>query len=323
MRGVVPPFLRDSCVSVTSIIKGPHAIGRYVTEFRRQGIGKIPGGDEVTIVTRKTSFNASGGMRAWIASLGASLVLFAAGAANADWDLYVSAGIGISSAMIDLDGQQSGSAAIIGGTDSDQSPLIDGAFGLRIPMDEIFPREWLKDIGRLPTWPMRFELEAAGLRDYELRGFAGSDVFFTTLESTTTFVNIWQEIPLTSVYRPVQYTLGLGRQPRIRNWLAPASIYFGAGVGFSDIKFDGTSNAVFASDDLLEFAWNAGVGFNYSLTDAVDISAGYRYVGLSDLDLTPTGGAADPRDDLQIELDVHEFRVQVRVQVFSFLSPWR
>jgi hypothetical protein len=249
--------------------------------------------------------------------------------AVADWRVYLSGGLGISGAMADTDGQQSVGLIPLSGEDSDSSPLVDGAVGLEIPMDELLPREWLLDV-RLPDWPTRFEIEAAGLREYEFRTVAGGDIFFTDLESTTAFVNTWLDIPLVSIYRPVQYTLGLGRQPRVRQWLEPGSFYIGGGIGFSAVDVRGTSNAISASDDFIEFAWNLGAGVNYALTDRVSISTGYRYVGvgpnskgLGDLDLTPSGGAPDPGDRLKYKLQIHELRVQVRVELFDFRNPWR
>ncbi len=251
--------------------------------------------------------------------------------AVADWEVYVAGGLGISLAEGNAVGQQSAPAVFLGGEDTDGSPMLDGIVGLEIPMDELVPREMLLDV-RLPDWPVRVELEAAGLREYELRNFFGTDLFFTEVEATTLFLNAWLDIPLTSLYRPFQYTFGLGRQPRIRQWLEPASLYVGAGVGYAHTELSGTSNSGSASDDFDDFAWNAGVGIGYALTETVDLSAGYRFLCLAGQDcmahndgfeLTPTGGAAQATDYLEYDLLAHEVRVQIRVEVYDFFSPWR
>ena len=268
------------------------------------------------------------GTKAGTLGLIGAIGLLVSSQATADWDVYVSGGLGISGNLLETQGLQSGQ--VLGGEDSDTSTLIDGAVGLEIPMDELVPREWLTDI-RLPAWPVRFEIEAAGLREYELRTFAAADVFFTELEATTLFFNTWVDFPLVEVARPFQYLFGLGRQPRVRQWLEPGRLFAGVGVGMSALDVRGTSNAIRASDDFIEFAWNAGAGVDYALTDAVDLSVGYRFLCLSGdcmahsdgLDLTPTGGAPLATDFLSYDIQSHELRVQIRVEVFDFRNPWR
>ena len=269
-------------------------------------------------------------LRSW----GLVLLLAFGGAttAAADWEVYVAGGLGTSVAEGNAVGQQSAlPVVLLGGEDTDGSPMLDGVVGLEVPMDELVPRDLLLDV-RLPDWPVRLELEAAGLREYELRSFFGTDLFFTEVEATTLFFNAWVDVPLTSLYRPVQYTLGLGRQPRIRQWLEPASLYVGVGVGYAHTELSGTSNSGSASDDFDEFAWNAGIGFGYALTEHVDLSAGYRFLCLAGqqcmthddgFELTPTGGGPQPTDFLEYDLLAHEVRVQFRVEVYDFLSPWR
>ena len=246
-----------------------------------------------------------------------------AGQSAADWDVYVSGGLGISTAIVDTDGINQPGPVLLNGEDDDASPLIDGAFGLRIPMNEIVPREWLNDV-RLPDWPVRFEFEAAGLREFELvtDQSGGTTSFFTEWTATTLFFNSWLDIPLTEIWRPVQFLGGLGRQPRVRQWLDPGSFYVGSGVGFSYLEIDGTSNTLTASDEIYGFAWNVGTGFNYALTEKVELSAGYRFVGLGEQDLDLFNGPA-ATGEITYTPEVHEFRVQVRVEVYEFLSPWR
>ncbi|MBY0399133.1 hypothetical protein K2X89_02480 [Myxococcota bacterium] len=45
--------------------------------------------------------------------------------------------------------------------------MLDAAVGLEVPTDELVPREFLLKV-RLPEWPVRSEIEAAGLREWEL-----------------------------------------------------------------------------------------------------------------------------------------------------------
>ena len=251
--------------------------------------------------------------------------------ANADVDLYASPQFGISGLFVDTDGQaQTGGPAATpyGGDDTDGSPLLGLAIGLQVPMDELVPREMLADM-RLPSWPMRFELEAAGLRDFDFRtdgAGAGADIFTTEIAATTLMANAWTDIPLITMWRPVQYVFGLGRQPRLRNWIEPGSFYLGAGVGFTALEIDGTDNVLRAKEDIFDFAWNVGAGINYELTERVTLSGGYRYVGLGastgvqevdlDLDGSPVG-------DLEYDLQVHEFRVGIQIRLFSFRGAWR
>ena len=99
-----------------------------------------------------------------------------------------------------------------------------------------------------------------------------------------------------TAYKPVQYTFSLGRQPAVRRWLEPASCYAGIGIGF---------------------------GVNYAFTDHVGLSRGYRYVSVGERTIDLTGGVPGPYDELDLDLQIHEFRVAVRIRVFEFFGPWR
>lgn len=267
-----------------------------------------------------------GGIR--FGSVIATLVLcplFTASQSAAEWKVYLQGGLGISGADVETSGR-AGSAPVtrLNGVDTDSSPLLDGAVGLEVPMDELVPRELLLKV-RLPDWPVRLELEAAGLREWEFSTVAGGEDFFTEIKATTVLINSWVDVPLLSVYKPVQYLFGLGRQPNVRRWMEPLSLYFGTGIGLTaQMDIDGTSNVVSAKDDVVDFAWNVGAGFNYEFTKRMRLSVGYRYVGLAEPEIDTRGpftpGASDKVD---YTLDVHELRVAVRVRVFEFPSPWR
>lgn len=251
-------------------------------------------------------------------------VLLAAGESAADWQLYFTGGLGISGSDIDTEGIVNTTPAVqLSGMDNDSSPLLSGAIGMQVPMDELVPREWLPEM-RLPNWPVRFEFEAAGLREYEYGTIAAGETLFTELTTTTFFWNTTLDIPMVSAYKPFQYMFGVGRQPRVRNWLEPASFYILTGVGLGMSTFEGTSNVIDVDDDILDFAWNVGAGVNYALTERVTVGGGYRYVGLGKQTIdarsnTPSTG----NDEIDYELNVHELRIDFRIFFFDFRGPWR
>ncbi len=270
--------------------------------------------------------------KAWIVfATFLSFLAIGASFAYADVDLYIAPQFGISVLDVDTDGSVVGGAADgMNGDDTDSAPLLGFAIGVEVPMNELVPREWLADI-RLPAWPMRFELEATGLRDYDFQtkgSGSGSKVYSTEIDATTLLANAWMDIPLTTMWRPVQYVFGLGRQPRLRQWLEPSSFYLGGGIGFASLEIDGTDNFVRGDDDVIDFAWNVGAGFNYALNDRFTLSAGYRYVGLGpntgiqEVDLRRQGGSNN-QDHLEYDLQVHEVRVAIKILIASFRGAWR
>ena len=259
----------------------------------------------------------------WIALAGA-LALTTATTSSADWKLYVGLDLGISRSAVETDGQ---AGTIVQtdffGTDDDSSPLIGGVLGIEIPMDETIPREWTGGV-RLPNWPIRFETEVTGLRDYEFQTEAEGEDFFTEVDTQLTyFNNFWLDIPLVSIYSPIQYLLGVGRQPTVRRALGPASFYLGGGPGFSMVEIEGTSNVFSGDDNFLDFAWNVGTGLNYSLTERVAVSAGYRYIGMPSRSIDIAGAVQAGNDEVDFETEIHEFRFQLRVRYWEFRSPWR
>lgn len=257
-----------------------------------------------------------------------SALLLCAAESAAEWKLYVQGGIGLSGAEVQtngiLDDINPADPIRAGGRDKDTSPLLDASFGLEVPMDELVPRELLLAV-RLPSWPVRFEVEAAGLREWEFSTVAGGETFFTEIKSTTVLFNQWVDIPAISIYQPFQYLFGLGRQPRVRQWLSPASFYLGAGVGVTALMdIDGTSNVVSVHDDPVDFVWNVGTGINIAVSERMTLSVGYRYVGFMEQESVFQGPAGnDPNHKVDFDLDVHELRVGLRMRVFEFASPWR
>ena len=253
------------------------------------------------------------------------VLLSSASQSAAEWKVYVQGGLGISGAEVETSGR-AGSAPVtrLNGMDTDSSPLLDAAVGLEVPMDELVPRELLSTV-RLPDWPVRLEIEAAGLREWEFSTVAGGEKYFTEVNATTVMFNSWVDVPLLSIYKPFQYLFGLGRQPNVRRWMEPVSLYVGTGIGLTaQMEIDGTSNVVTAQDDVVDFAWNVGTGFNYQFNDKVRLAVGYRYLGLVEPEIDTRGPfAPGGNDKVDYSFDVHELRVALRIRVFEFASPWR
>jgi len=257
------------------------------------------------------------------------LLLTVSTTARADVDLYLAPQIGISWILGETQGEVSGAATFgFKGEDIDESPLVGAALGVEIPMNELVPREWVPNL-RLPNWPVRFEVETTALRDYELKtnGFgAGAANFLTEIDALVFSANAWLDLPMLTAWRPWQYVFGLGRQPLVRQYLEPASFYFGSGVGFTDLEIRGTDNVFRGDDSTIDFAWTAGGGINYRVTDRVKLSAGYRYLSLgtnTDSQSIRLTGGPGTNDKLDYDFQVHEFRFGVQVRLWSFPGVWR
>lgn len=262
-------------------------------------------------------------------------VCLVAGPASATWQLYASGEFGYS---IDK-GKVSGSADALGngideffsGKDNDVSPMLGGSFGVEIPMFELTPWRMPYDI-RLPDWPVRIEIEISGLRDYELKTdgfFAGggtSDSFNTDVKLWTFMTNVWLDMPLKGLYRPISATSGfLFGQPRLpwfRRFLQPATMYAGLGIGFSHLDVDASEPNFEGSDKKYDFAYQFGTGFGYQLTDYVNLGVGYRYIKPSKIKMKLSDDADRP-GKLQVSNDIHEIRFSVRIRVFDLPYPWR
>ncbi len=90
----------------------------------------------------------------------------------------------------------------------------------------------------------------------------------------------------------------------------------------SALEIEGTNNVLSGKEEIYDFAWNVGAGVNYALTEFVELSVGYRYVGLGKREIDLFQRVA-PDGDVKFDPQIHELRVQIRVEVFEFLSPWR
>lgn len=253
--------------------------------------------------------------------------------AQATWQLYVSGGFGYSIAK----GKVSGSAQapdpgeMFRGKDKDVSPLVGGAFGVEVPMNELTPWRLPYDL-RLPDWPVRFEFEASGLRDYELKTdglFAGgpeSDPFRTDINGWSFMQNLWFDVPLRGLFRPISATSGFlfgkPRLPRLRRFLGPLTTYVGVGIGFAHLKIKTEEPGFRGKKSKFDFAYQFGTGLAYQLTDAVNLGLGYRYHKPAKMKL----GLADPADrpgTSKSSEDIHEIRFEIRIRVFDLPYPWR
>jgi len=252
----------------------------------------------------------------------AILASLAADRASADWTLYVSAEFGIAKGKIEADGTST--VAGLGSLDfsyDDASPLVGGAVGLETPMNELTPWALPYDL-KLPKWPMRFELEAVGLRRYPGIGTSfGALRAFAETKAWTFMFDYWQDVPLGSLNRPIAGMFG--KVPGLlRRTLNKTSFFAGAGVGFSSLELMFTDNFHTASEETYNFAWQAGGGFGYALTNAATLTAGYRYFDYGDAesDLIDTNGSV--RGPFSLEQTSHEFRAGIRVRIWGFPNPW-
>lgn len=263
-----------------------------------------------------------------------ALGLLVAAPAQATWQLYVSGEFGYSIANSKVSGEAevADPPEKFSGKDNDVSPLVGGAFGVEIPMHELTPWRLPYDL-RLPDWPVRFEFEASGLRDYELETdglFAPgptSDPFNTEIKAWSFMTNAWLDIPLRGLYRPISATSGfIFNTPRLptlkRLVLDPLSLYAGVGIGFAHVDVDSSEPGFEGNKKKYDFAYQFGTGLGYQLTDYVNLGIGYRYQKPAKLKLKLEDDADRP-GKLRTKNDIHEIRFAIRVRIFDLPYPWR
>jgi hypothetical protein len=241
--------------------------------------------------------------------------------AEADWTLYAGAEFGIAKGTVEADGTSSTVAGPLDFHYEDASPLVGGMVGVEIPMRELTPWK-LPGKAELPKWPMRFELEAVGLRQYPGvgSGFVGAVTFGETKTWSMMF-DYWQDIPMDPLNRGIAKLFG--RVPGLlRRTLNKTSFTMGAGIGFSSLEFEFTDGFHNASEQTYNFAWQAGGGFGYALTNAVTLTLGYRYFDYGTADGELLDSASTYEGPITIDQHSHEFRAGIRVRVWSFTNPW-
>ena len=255
----------------------------------------------------------------------AGVLLAAPTGARADWLLYLSAHLGTASGTTSIAGSSNlgGNPLPFLGTYTDSSPLIAGAVGIAIPLDETTAWELPYDL-RLPTWPLRFEVEATGLRSFE--GFTlgpGSLLVFGGTDTWSVMVNLFQDVPLSGLSRPLSWLPG--RTPRwITHTLDQMHIYAGAGIGAAGLQFNFFDNVHTAQSNATQFAWQAGTGLTYALTKVVALDIGYRFFDYGNVvtDYQDRALVGVVRGPFSLEQTSHEFRGGIRVNFWGF-QPWR
>lgn len=218
-------------------------------------------------------------------------------------DLYLSGGIGNSA------GGGSGSVETdffeADGDDVDASPAYGGSFGLAFAMDEALPQ--IKSF-ELPSWIVRTELEFLMGRDYELRtdGAGVNDFFLSEVDAWTLMPNATLEVPVRSAVSWL-----FGRIPI----LEPMNLYGNAGIGTAHIGLDTSDTNSSGSSSGFNFAWQAGAGITYTLTDTTSFTLGWRYLslGTAEAELSGIQGGGD----YELELSSHEVVTGLRVNFYS------
>ena len=266
-----------------------------------------------------------------LALLAGLVCMVAAAPAGADWRLYTSADLGYSIADSTVKGEINFDPPTfdIGGSDMDVSPLLGGAFGIAIPMDEIAPVEMPRWV---PDWDVRGEVEAVGLRSYDFRTrpiVPGNAKVSTELDVWTVMANVYLDVPMRGLYRPISWTtsrlFGRWRLRTLKYALDRTTFDFGLGIGVAglDVTTSEADNEGKSTD--YNFAWQANAGFSYKVSDRVKLNLGYRYLDPGDSEFN-LRGASLPQDGssfVKIDPEIHEVRAGVRVEVWDFATPWR
>jgi opacity protein-like surface antigen len=273
-------------------------------------------------------------LRTGVVVAAALLSLAAAGSASATWQLYASGEFGYSIGV----GKVSGLAGVVTtqeliGKDSDVSPMLGGAFGVQMPLDELTPWRLPGNV-RLPEWPIRFEIEAAGLREYELRtpgqnpGTPNDLPFNTKASNWSLMWNVWTDIPLAGLHRPIASTARVVSRrpqhlPRVKRFLRPASWYVGVGLGVANVNVETSDSILFGAGDTYNFAWQVGTGLGYQLTDVVNLGVGYRFFRPGDGSVVLLDSARQNLGFFELASDIHEVRFSMRILLYDLPYPWR
>lgn len=241
-------------------------------------------------------------------------------------ELYLAGRVGISSGEGDGTGVIELGPPVVGsGSDDDSSPVYGTAFGVAVPLSDVVP--WAlrfpsfdvpywpghslhfegDEEFRFPGWRTLFEVEALFGRDYDLATPSGTSVspYHSEVESRSFMGNARLDVPLRT---PI--TALFGRLPA----LEPLTLYGGggAGVSWNDIRTSGPANL--GDDTTWEFAWQAGAGFGYQLSDTAHLSIGWRYVDLGDVELDSSCGGARCRFDADVT--AHEVMTSLRFEFY-------
>lgn len=83
----------------------------------------------------------------------------------------------------------------------------------------------------------------------------------------------------------------------------PFTPFLGAGIGVANVTFEGDGDD---ADDTV-FAYQAGAGVGFAVTDTVNLDLGYRYMGTTDIQYHESGV------DVEVEYGSHNFYGGIRV----------
>jgi len=219
------------------------------------------------------------GVRALLCAVLAVGLLALPRAAGADWRIYTSGDLGYSISKGEASGQVVIAQTIgLGGSSTDVSPLLGGAVGLAVPMDEIapieLPRGW-----HLPSWDVRGEIEAVGLRNFKYTTdpiVTNEGRIVTEIDCWTVMGNFALDVPLRGLYRPISWTsarlFGRWRLRTLKEILDRTTFEVGAGIGVASLDAKTQESQTRGRETAYNFAWQAGGGFAYSLTDRVSLT---------------------------------------------------
>ncbi len=200
------------------------------------------------------------------------------------------------------------------GEDTDTTPSFGGSVGFEFGLDEVFPWEmpvpsWMGESFRFPRWKVRTELEGRARLDSDFLtdGASSATPYRSEVTSYTGMHNLWLDFP---VHPPLAALFG--RIPM----LEPLSFYTGAGIGLSvhDIETSDTTST--GDDTTYHFAWQAGGGISYALTEWAHISLGYRYASLGEPDIDLEDGPTDA-GNFTLALTAHEVGTRIRFNFYS------
>jgi len=244
--------------------------------------------------------------------------------ATAEWTVYLAGELGVASGSVDGGGLSSITSPerAVGADYSDSSPLMGGALGITSPINELTPWELPYDL-RLPAWPLSLEVEATGLRSFEgiqlkLMSFEKSA---GSTEAWSVMFNLWQDFPLQPLSRPLASLFG--RLPNfVTDMLDRTTVRGGGGVGITGWEYLFFDTFHIAGSEAQNFAWQAGAGMGYDLSDVVNLGLGYRYFDYGETD-SPIHDNASIRGVYFIKQTSHEFRARLTFAVYSFAAPWR
>jgi Outer membrane protein beta-barrel domain len=223
-------------------------------------------------------------------------------------EIYVSGALGNASTGGSAEAEYDGIASAKG-DDADSSPAFGGSLGLAFPIDEAVPT--IKQF-EMPSWIVRTEMEFITGRDNELitDAVGAGDKQVSEVDAWTLMPNLSLEVP---IREPVRWAFG--RVPV----LELMSVYANVGIGVTSIDLSSSDNLSSAKEDDFNFAWQAGAGITYELTDTTTFVLGYRYVSLgtveSDLMFLPDRDVK--AGSFEVDLSSHEIMTGLRIDFYN------